>query len=605
MGSAQEIQNRLDELRRAMKEEGLSALLFFGSDPHNSEYAAPRWRDREWVTGFTGSAGTVVLTAGEAALWTDSRYWLQAAGQLEGSGILLMKEGEEETPSFLEWLGFRIPAEARVGTDFLTVTTALGEQIEASLARARGRLVDSGDLLSRIWHDRPDAPAEPVYALDRKYTGKSRGEKLEELLGQAEKAGADALFLSSLDEIAWLVNLRGNDIRHNPLFFSYLLVEKGDEGPGARLFARLECFSPELRELLAEEGIELHPYDKVREFLVELEGNILIDPKSLNRALYAILKAGSTKLIKADSPVVMMKAIKNPVEIGGIREALRKDGLALLRFLIRLKRRFARPEGADGGFDELSVAAMLYEERSRMDGFIGESFSPIVGFAEHGAVIHYSADEDSAFPIDRRGLLLIDSGGQYLEGTTDITRVFLLGEPTDEERYDYTMVLKAHIALASSRFPEGTPGCRVDVLARRPLWEAGLNYGHGTGHGIGAFLNVHEGPQSISSKLIQVSLKPGMVCSNEPGLYREGKHGVRLENLILTVPQFETPFGNFLGFETLTPFPFEKGLINPELLEGRERQWIDAYHHWVYQLLSPALDASEQAFLRSLTEKLQ
>lgn len=585
---------RTEALRAGMKKRSLSAALFFGTDPHQSEYAAPRWADRRWISGFTGSAGTAVVTLEGGALWTDSRYWLQAASQLKESGLELMREGDQSVPSVSGWLAERLEPGSRVGVDFSTLSLTRARALESGLS-AKGISLVSGDtLLDDIWEGRPERPREAVYPVDLKYTGRSRMEKIGLLREAMRKAGADFLFISALDEIAWTLNLRGSDIRYNPLFFSYLLVGKTD----VVLFAGEGAVSRELESLLAEEGVRLKPYESVSGLKEELSGSVMIDPDTTSLALRAALPAG-VRVIEEKSPVVMLKAVKTAVETAGFREALRKDGIALTRFWMRFERTAER-----GSMTELSTAAMLLEERSRMPGFIGESFAPIVGFADHGAIVHYSADEESSVPIAGRGLVLVDSGGQYLEGTTDITRVFTVGEPAEEERFDYTMVLKAHIALAAAVFPSGTPGVRLDTIARKPLWDAGLNYGHGTGHGVGAFLNVHEGPQSISTRLLPVPMEPGMVCSNEPGLYREGKHGVRLENLILTVERFETPFGRFYGFETLTPFPFESRLIDTALLSSGEREWINRYHGWVRALLSPGLDQGERAFLAEKTEAL-
>jgi Xaa-Pro aminopeptidase len=506
----------------------------------------------------------------------------------------MMRDGDPSVPSYPQWILSRLDAGSRVGVDFSTISLASARGLTSLFKEKAVSLEPIGDLLDGVWTDRPDRPAEPVYPLDLKFTGTSRGDKLGLLRRSMKEAGAKALFISALDEIAWILNLRGSDIYYNPVFFSFLLIEE----ESAVLFAGEGALSVELTALLAEEGIRLLPYESAAAALKDIRDPLMLDPQTTSLELRTMISR-ETPVIEAKSPAVMLKALKNEVEIEGIREALVKDGIALTRFWMRLERIIER-----GGASELSLGNLLAEERSRMPGFAGESFSPILGFREHGAVIHYSADEASSLPVSGRGLLLVDSGGHYLEGTTDITRVFAVGEPTDEERHDYTMVLKAHIALGSATFPAGTPGMRLDTIARKPLWDAGLNYDHGTGHGVGAFLNVHEGPQSISTRLITVPMEPGMLCSNEPGLYREGKHGVRIENLILTVERFETPFGRFYGFETLTPFPFESGLINTALLTAAERAWVDRYHAWVFQLLSPGLEKEERAFLAVKTEAL-
>ncbi|ADK79368.1 aminopeptidase P family protein [Sediminispirochaeta smaragdinae] len=582
---------RLSALRREMEERALQAVVFFGTDPHQSEYAAPRWKDRLWMSGFSGSAGTVVVTETEAALWTDSRYWLQATDQLDGSGIVLMADGDPSVPSLPDWLISKLSPGARVGVDYQTLSVASERRLSHILGTKGIALVSFESLLNDLWTDRPARPCEPLYAIDLHYVGKSRDQKITLLRDAAKNVGADAMFLSALDEIAWLLNLRGNDIAYNPFFFSYLLIRETD----TLLFADIHAVSKELEELLAEEHITLKAYEAVGEMLREFEGTLFVDPASFSMALKGALSPG-VRIVEEQSPVAALKARKEAVEVEGFRHALRKDGVALVRFWMRLERMLERGDG-----DEISVASLLYEERSRMPGFVGESFAPIVGFAEHGAVVHYSATKESAIPVTGRGLLLIDSGGQYIEGTTDITRVFAVGKATEEEIFDYTTVLKAHISLATAIFPIGTVGTRLDAMARRPMWEAGLNYGHGTGHGVGAFLGVHEGPQSISTKLLPVPIEPGMVCSNEPGVYREGKHGIRIENLILAVEKFNTPFGRFLGFETLTPFPFECKLIDVSLLTEGERQWVDRYHAWVFELLSSELNPQERSFLAAKT----
>lgn len=593
------ISDRLEQLRAEMKRRGVSGMLFLGTDPHQSEYVAPRWMDRAYISGFTGSAGTLAVSQEEAALWSDSRYWIQGPKQLEGSGISFMRDGDPSVSSPETWLAARLAKASMenpgtLALDFASLSESKRRALKRFFSRKGVELVDAQDLLSLVWSDRPEIPAEPVFSLDLKYTGSSRGEKLDRLRDYMQKEGGERILISALDEIAWTLNLRGSDISYNPLFYSYLLIDADT----ALLYCQKEAFSSDLSSLLEEQGVCLSVYGDFAEDLVSDQRSVIYDPDTLCASVAAALGDDDCR-IERKSPVAMMKALKNEQEIAGAREALRKDGIALTRFWMRLERLAERGSG-----DEYSIGQMLFEERSRMPGCISESFAPIVAFREHGAICHYSAEKSGSFPVEGDGMLLIDSGAQYLEGTTDITRVFAIGSVGEEARYDYTMVLKSHIALAKAVFPAGSSGSRVDALARRPLWEACLDFGHGTGHGVGAFLNVHEGPQSISSRSVSVPLKAGMICSNEPGLYREGKQGVRIENLILVREAFQSPFGSFLSMETLTPFPLDRRLIDPKLLSGEERIWVDDYHRWVYERLSPDLDPRECSFLAEKTGAL-
>lgn len=591
------IQERLASLRKEMASEKIDAYLVFGTDPHMSEYVAERWRDRAWISGFTGSAGTVVCTKDKAGLWTDSRYYLQGTEELEGSGITLFRQGEADVPGICEWLGQELPKGGLVAAYGWTISAELFRTLRKQLAVYGVELQASEDLLDRIWEGRPGLPEEDVYQYDVRYAGQSRQEKIKRVQQQLWSIKADYQLLASLSDIAWLFNLRGNDIQYNPLFLSYAVVGKEE----VYLAVDRQKLSGELTSLLEEEGIKLVPYKQIEQLLkgtLRAESRVVYDAGTVN---YAVVRevAELAEPVEKEDITTQLKAVKNPTEIEGVKHALVKDGVAMVQFLYWLHHSWQR-----GSLNEVSVGNALPQYRSRQAGFMGESFHPIVGFRDHGAVIHYSADEASAYELDGDGLLLVDSGAHYLDGTTDITRTVALGETAAQQREDYTNVLKAHINLATARFPQGIRGIQLDSIAKHSLWERGLGYSHGTGHGVGCFLNVHEGPQSISTKMIDAALEPGMLCSNEPGLYRAGAYGIRIENLVLTVEQFETPFGRFYGFETITLCPLEPKLIEPSLLTAEQREWVNQYHQNVFRELSPHLSTEERHWLEEQTAPL-
>ncbi|MGC9312970.1 MAG: aminopeptidase P family protein [Sediminispirochaetaceae bacterium] len=598
MNEQTEIKRRLEALREEMRREKLDAYILFGTDPHMSEYVAPRWRDREWMSGFTGSAGTVVVTADAAGLWTDSRYYLQAAKQLEGAEIELLREGIPGVRNLPEWLGEKLGTASAVGASAWTLSLSKQRMLKSELAAYGILFRSTADLLDRIWTGRPPLPSEDIYQHDLKYAGKSRSEKIGEVRSALREYRADYQFISSLSDIAWLFNLRGSDIAFNPLFISYALI-----GPDEVYLAlQRECLSDELASLLEEEQVNLVPYDNVDSLLqdvLEKDDRLVFDPGMVNSALAENI-AGICFPVERRDCTSSLKAVKSGVEIRGIRNAMVKDGVAMVQFLHWLSQNWEK-----GSLTELSIGDTLRQFRSRQSGFIGESFSPIVGFRDHGAVIHYSAEAGSAYRIDQPGLMLIDSGGHYLDGTTDITRTIALGQPTQQQREDYTTVLKGHIQLAAARFPGGTRGFQLDTLAKSPCWERGMQYSHGTGHGVGFFLNVHEGPQSISTRMVDVPIEAGMLCSNEPGVYREGQYGIRIENLILTTELFSTPFGRFYGFETLTLCPLEPALIESRLLGREQLNWVNEYHARVLEALSPHLKQEERLWLEEITAPIQ
>lgn len=589
-------EERLAALRAQMKNNGIDAAIIPQADPHMSEYIASHWQARRWLSGFNGSAGTLVVpAAAPAMLWTDSRYFLQAEAQLEGSEIQLMKEGLPETPSIEEWLTAHLQAGATVGVDGMLYSTGAMRSLRAAL-KSRGILLDTGfDPLPAIWADRPALPKCAVFVHEEKYAGRSAADKIADALEEARRHGADALFVSALDQTAWLLNIRSRDVKYNPVAtaFTYLGPE------GNLLFIDRDKVGDDVAAYLASQSVQMRPYGSVKDFAASLstQRRVLLDPAS---TAYGIMEAFGDRAVESTSPLAMPKACKNEVQIAGVREAMRRDGAALVHAVMEIESRL----GAGEAITEMDVAEILLRHRSAMPLFFDESFGTIAGYGPHGAIVHYEADEVSNATLRPEGLLLIDSGAQYLDGTTDITRTICLGDPTQQERADFTLVMKGHIALATAIFPEGTCGTQLDALARQYLWQHGLSYLHGTGHGVGHFLNVHEGPQSIRLNYVPAPLTPGMITSNEPGLYRAGVHGIRCENLVLTVPAFDTEFGSFYKFETLTLFPFDTRLLATEMMTEDELTWINRYHAHVYDTLAPALDEPARAWLKEKTQAI-
>ncbi len=581
---------RLDALRNVMKEAGIAAVVVPHADPHLGEYLAAHWQVRRWLSGFTGSAGDLVVTLDRALLWTDSRYFIQAAAQLDGSGIELMKDGLAETPSIAAFLCSVLPAGSRVGVDGMLFSAPALEALAARLEPDGIALDCHFDPVSRLWSDRPALPDGKIFVHDRKYAGQSARQKIEDVLGAVKGEGAEAVFVSALDEIAWILNIRCNDVRHTPVATSYLYLSEADKV----LFIADAKLTDETRAYLASEGVRTQDYGAVTAFLAALpeSGRVLVDPARTSGAVMDIL--GSRAVATTVSPAAVMKSVKNDVQIAGVRDAMVRDGVALVKAFMEIERRMAEGELTT----ELDVAALLHEYRSQGDLYFDESFGTIAGYAAHGAIVHYEADAESNAQLHPRGLLLVDSGAQYLNGTTDITRTIALGEPTAEEKRDFTLVMKGHIALANTVFPAGTRGAQLDAIARQFLWKNGLSYLHGTGHGVGHFLSVHEGPHSIRLNNVEAPLLPGCITSNEPGLYREGVHGIRCENLVLCRELMETEFGTFLGFETLTLFPFDRSLFDTSIMTEEEVAWVDSYHALVRERLWPALEnAAQRAWL--------
>lgn len=591
----QSIKERIHALRMTFRPNNIKAFIIPSTDPHLSEYVAPYWMSREWISGFTGSAGTAVILMDKAGLWTDSRYFLQAEKELEGSGITLYKEMLPETPSITKFLCQNLKPGESVSIDGKMFSVQQVEQMKEDLAPYQLQVNLFGDPLKNIWKDRPSMPDAPAFIYDVKYAGKSCGEKVAAIRTELKKKGIFALFLSSLDEIAWTLNLRGSDVHCNPVIVSYLLVTQDE----VVYFISPEKITQEVNEYLQEQQVSLRKYDEAESFLNSFAGeNILIDPKKTNYAIYSAINP-ACKVVRGESPVTLLKAIRNEQEIAGIHHAMQRDGVALVKFL-----KWLEASVLSGKETELSVDRKLHEFRAAQPLYIGESFDTIAGYKEHGAIVHYSATEESDVTLQSKGFLLLDSGAQYLDGTTDITRTIALGELTEEEKTDYTLILKGHIALAMAKFPAGTRGAQLDVLARMPIWSHGMNFLHGTGHGVGHFLSVHEGPQSIRMNENPIVLQPGMVTSNEPGVYKAGSHGIRTENLTLVCKDKEGMFGEYFKFETITLCPICKKGIIKEMLTAEEVKWFNDYHRTVYEKLSPSLNEEEKKWLLEATKAI-
>ncbi|GHV70571.1 aminopeptidase [Bacteroidia bacterium] len=580
-----------------MQAGNIQACVIPTTDPHIGEYTPEHWKTREWASGFTGSAGTLVVTSDKAGLWTDSRYFLQAEAQLKGSDIELFKMGLPETPAFTDWIASELSPGDCVGIE--------GEVFAASEAQdlidfftGKGLKIDTDFApYDSIWNDRPAIPANPAFILPERFSGKSSHEKIEEVLSEMKKNDTSLTILASLDMIAWLFNIRGNDVEYNPVCVSYAVVSEEE----TVLFIQPEKLTPEVAEYLKGEDVTLADYKKITDYIRKIPAgtNILLTPSKINYRIYSAIPDGCKISEIPVHPIDILKSIKNETELAGIRKAMQKDGVALVKFLIYLEKMLKNKVE----ITELDVRDKLREFRSEQEFYFGESFETIAGFGAHGAVVHYGATEESNAIIKPDGILLIDSGAQYFNGTTDITRTLSTGEATGEMKRDYTLILKGHIQLASAVFPAGTVGMQLDVLVRQFLWKDGLNFLHGTGHGVGHFLNVHEGPQSIRMNHNPAALKPGMITSNEPGLYRAGQYGIRIENLILTVNNITTEFGDFYAFETLTLCPIDTNLIDFSLMSAEEINWLNDYHQKVFDQLSPSLSPEEIDWLRTATWK--
>ncbi len=584
----EQIKNRIALLRNMMKEQGITACIIPGTDPHASEYIADYWKEREWISGFDGSAGTAVVTIDKAGLWTDSRYFLHAAEQLEGTGIELMKQGLPETLEIIPWLSSVLKPGDKVGVNAQVFSVNAYAAMKSELGMSHLELV-SIDLPGKVWSDRPLIPMNPFFVFDTKYSGKSATEKLTMLRSEMKKLFADVFVISALDDIAWLFNIRGNDVDYNPVVISFALVDMEK----ATLFISPEKLNSETKKYLAAENVEVADYNKIYDALKNISPDkaVLIDGGKLNQSLFESIPS-TCAIRNSMSPVFKLKSMKNEVEMNGVRRAMVKDGVALTRFFMWLENNLN-----SGELSEISISEKLCAFRAEEENFVGESFGTIAGYAGHGAIVHYHAVPEAEYKLKPENILLLDSGGQYLDGTTDITRTVALGTPTKEQKTDNTLVLKGHISLGMAMFPVGTRGSQLDILARKAMWNLGLNYGHGTGHGVGHFLCVHEGPQNIRMDENPIVLQPGMIISNEPGMYRTNEYGIRIENLVQVIPAQKTEFGQFLKFETLTLFPIDKQLIDFDLLDNKEIDWLNDYHQKVYDAISPRLNEQEKEWL--------
>lgn len=591
----EEISSRLSTLREVMHASGFDAVIIPQNDPHMSEYLSPHWQLRRYLSGFTGSAGSLVVTADKALLWTDSRYFLQAAQQLDGTEIILMKEGLPGVPDITKWLCDNLSGGKTVGIDGMLFSVNQFDEMQKALT-AHGIKLSSGFTADKkLWPARPALPDSKAFIHLPEYAGETAKDKIAKTLAGVKEALADSMFVSALDEIAWLLNIRGNDVTYNPVVTSFLYLSP----EGSTLIVDPAKIEPEVKEYLATQGVSLADYADVKNFLTAIEParRVLIDPARTAAEVKEIL---GNRIVATGSPVAMLKACKNEIQINGIRNAMRRDGVAMVKSIMEIEDRMTRGEHTT----ELDVAAILRKNRMTGELYFEESFGTIAGYGPHGAIVHYEATPESASVLEPKGLLLIDSGAQYQDGTTDITRTISLGPNTDQERRDFTLVMKGHIALAMMKFPEGTCGMQLDAIARQYLWKEGLSYMHGTGHGVGHFLNVHEGPQSIRLNYMPAPLTPGMITSNEPGLYRENLHGIRCENLVLCKVAETTEFGTFLCFETLTLCPFDLRLFDTAIMTDEEIEWVNNYHRHVFDSLRPLLDETAGEWLALKTRPL-
>ena len=579
------IPERISALREVMRRESIDAFIFPSTDPHNGEYVPDHWKCREWISGFNGSAGTAVVTLNEAALWTDSRYFIAAAEQLEGTGFVLMKDGLDDTPSISKWLGRKLSFNGGncVGVDGMVMSANDTDNLISELRKEGGITVRTNfDALAEIWKDRPEIPLNPIEIQPLEYAGESAESKLERIRQAIRARHACGILVSTLDDIAWTLNLRGTDVHCNPVFVSYLLLNEDT----TTLFVNNRKLTKEVSDYLASINVKVEPYENVRKALKEYKAyNIIMDKATTCHTLYNDMRA---KVEDCESPIPAMKAIKNETEVKGFREAMKRDGVALVKFL-----RWLKPAVEKGGETELSISQKLTSLRAEQPLFRDISFDTISAYQEHGAIVHYEPTTETDASVRPEGFLLLDSGAQYQDATTDITRTTPLGNLTDEQRKVYTLVLKGNIQLAMLKFPDGASGTQLDALARMDMWREGMNYLHGTGHGVGSYLNVHEGPHQIRMQWKPSPLRANMIVTDEPGLYLEGRFGVRIENTMIILPYKETEFGRFLQMEPLTLCPIDTEPIIPDMMKPEEIEWLNEYHKRVYEELLPLLEDDE------------
>ena len=577
----------LEALRDLMRSKHIDAVIIPGTDPHQSEYPSEHWKFRDYVSGFTGSNGTAVVTLDDAGLWTDSRYFLQAAEQLEGSGFTLRKENIPGEPTVLEWLGEVLDEDAVVGVDGRLFSLIEANRIEMFCAQNGFMFAPDFRAAEAIWTDRPARPMNPAFVHDEALAGEDVDSKISRVVDALDAADADGLLITALDEIAWLLNLRGSDVDYTPVVIAFAYVSEDERV----LFIDSEKVTSEVKDHLKKYGVKIKDYDDIEKFLGKISSTatVMVDPNRVSDALGQAMICNKTYMA---SPVIALKGVKNECQIAGFRQAMLYDGAAMVRMMMWLEQNVAN------GITEMDVDRRLQQERAAYASNRGDSFHMIAGYKDHGAIVHYEATDESAYTLAPDGLLLIDTGGQYLEGTTDITRTISLGNPTAAEKHDYTLILKGHLALARAVFPKGTMGVQLDVLARGPLWNEGMTYLHGTGHGVGHFLGCHEGPQSIRMEANPSPLELGMVTSNEPGIYKTGEYGIRTENLLLCVPACSNEeWGEFYKFESLTLFPYDTTLMDMDMLSREEVKQINDYHAMVCERLRPLLSADEAQWL--------
>ena len=596
-----DVNQRLEDLREVMRREHLAACIFPSTDPHQSEYVADHWKGREWISGFNGSAGTAVVTLTAAALWTDSRYFLAAEEQLKGTEYQLMKLKIEGTPTVAEWIGRECGPGAEVAVDGMVNATNAVRDLIGDLRKQGGiTLRTNFDLLKLIWKDRPAIPENPVEIYPLEYAGEATHDKIGRIRRALRERHADGMLMAALDDIAWTLNLRGMDVHCNPVFVSYLLISSQT----VTLYINKVKLPADVLAYLKAEGVKVEDYEQVENGLkAYFEYNILLDPDEVNYRLYEVVRSkgqqngsAKTEIVEAESPVKRMKTVKNATEIAGFRSAMLKDGIAMVKFLYWLSGYIGKPEISE--LTEIAIDEKLTSLRAEQPLYRDISFDTIAGYGSHAAIVHYEATPETDIPLQPKGMLLLDSGAQYLDGTTDITRTIALGPLTDLEKHIYTLVLKGHIQIELCKFPSGSSGTQIDILARKDMWREGLNYLHGTGHGVGTYLNVHEGPHQFRMEWKPAPLVAGMTITDEPGIYLPDRCGARTENTLLIVPYKETEFGKFLQFESLTLCPIDKAPILIEMMTQEEIQWLNDYHQRVFDTLSPHLSTEEAAWLR-------
>ncbi|MBO5720249.1 MAG: aminopeptidase P family protein [Bacteroidales bacterium] len=584
------INERLEDIRSQMREKGINVYIVPNFDPHLSEYPPERWNTRKWASGFTGSAGSAAISLNEAALWSDSRYFIQAENELQGTGFSFYKDGLPETISLNDWACQQAGVGGTIAADDTTFSYNEGVKMKAMFAQKGVNLTFDFNPIDELWKDRPSIPDNKIFIHDIKYAGEDFSSKYSRIITAAQEKGANGVLLSALDDIAWAFNIRGCDVKFNPVVVAYAYLSCD-----ARIIFIEKCkLTEDVEKYFNDNNIEVKDYSEIQNYLENLkeETKVIADPARVNFRLCNILNTKGA-LIAETSPIALMKSIKNSIEIEGTKNALIRDGVAMVNFLCWIDNNIGKTE-----MSEISIAEKLRSFRAEQPMFIGESFGTIAGYGGHGAIVHYRATEESNAKLQPKGFVLVDSGGQYLDGTTDITRTIPLGELSDEEKKCFTLVLKGHIAIAQSQFPKGTRGAQIDAFARIALWREGYTYMHGTGHGIGHFLNVHEGPQNIRLEENPTPLTPGMMTSNEPGVYLSERFGIRTENIILTTEKGETEFGKFYEFETLTLCPIDTRAINTALMTDGEIEWLNQYHNKVYTTLSPMLNCTENMWLK-------